>query len=78
MAMELLSAAYARGFYGLVVNKAQATQWAAKAKEARLQRSPAAAEPFEKVPLEHVWKIMSLGVVLIGVGVWRWWSTRLG
>jgi TPR repeat protein len=79
MAMELLSAAYAKGFYGLTPNPDQSRQWLIKAREARHRlRISDETDSLEKVPLNQVWKVFAIGAVLIAIGVWRWWQTRLG
>ena len=73
MAMQLLSEAYAKGFYGLTVSTAQATAWNEKFKEAyRLGTSPVEIDSLEKVPWVQVWSSVGAGLALMLLGVWLW------
>jgi len=70
-AMKLLSAAYAKGFYGLVPNPIQAARWRQKALDA-----PNAANDegeTDRMPSGPVLGLMGGGVLLMGLGIWRFW-----
>ncbi len=77
MAMELLSAAYQKGFYSVKISSVQAILWATNAKAAR-QNQPTATDedPDEQRPMIQVWGLVGLGVALMGVGLWRWRKTH--
>jgi TPR repeat protein len=75
-AMDLLSAAYSHGFYGLASNASQAAAWTEKAANARHRGLPAAREPSPTVPVVQVSMIIGGGLVLIGAGVWFWVRNR--
>jgi hypothetical protein len=71
--MELLSAAFAHGFYGLTESTTQAMLWTMKAKEARQRHLLGRdKDPLERVPLAQLWMISGVGLIFVGAGIWLW------
>jgi TPR repeat protein len=73
LAMQLLSVAYAKGYYGLPVNSKQAALWRQKARDARGNSNVASSEPVEpdeSLPIGQLTAVVAAGLLLVGSGVW--------
>ncbi|HVO32412.1 MAG TPA: hypothetical protein VMU17_00770, partial [Elusimicrobiota bacterium] len=70
MAMRMLSAAYAKGYYGLKPNPELSRQW--KEKALRCPVGPDTDEPYPGLPVKQLAMIAGMGSLLVGLGIWRW------
>jgi hypothetical protein len=72
LAMQLLSRAYAEGFYGLPVNADKASHWAKRAVEAHaLRRTHEEIDVEDRFPWARLIMVCVIGLFLIGLGIWQ-------